>query len=63
MDRARVQGGLDVLDTAFEISRILDTGLDKEELAILIALIENGANPEASIQSRTTIAMAYLDWA
>ena len=32
---------------AFEISKILDCGLDKQTLMILIGLIENGANPEA----------------
>lgn len=30
-----------------EISKLLDTGLDRETLAILVALIENGVNPEA----------------
>ena len=32
---------------AHEISKILDTGLDKETLAILMGLLENGVNPEA----------------
>lgn len=32
---------------AFEMSKLLDCGLDKESLAILIALCENGVNPEA----------------
>jgi len=32
---------------AHEISKLLDTGLDKETLSILIALIETGVNPEA----------------
>jgi len=35
---------------AHEISKILDTGLDKETLAILIGLLENGVNPEALAQ-------------
>lgn len=30
-----------------EISNLLNTGLDKETLAICVTLIENGANPEA----------------
>jgi mitotic-spindle organizing protein 1 len=38
------------LDVAHEISKILDTGLDKETLAILIGLLENGVNPEALAQ-------------
>jgi mitotic-spindle organizing protein 1 len=29
------------------MSKLLDCGLDKESLAILIALCENGVNPEA----------------
>ncbi|WZN60997.1 mitotic-spindle organizing protein [Chloropicon roscoffensis] len=37
----------DVLDVAFELSQVLDTGLDRETLSILIALCENGVNPEA----------------
>lgn len=32
---------------AFEISKLLDCGLDKESLAILVSLCENGVNPEA----------------
>ncbi len=35
------------LDAAYEISCLLDTGLTREELDILLALIENGVNPEA----------------
>lgn len=37
----------DVLSIAAEISSILDTGLDKETLSILISLCEAGVNPEA----------------
>ena len=32
---------------AFEISKLLDCGLDKESMALLIALCENGVNPES----------------
>ena len=35
------------LDIVHEIATILDTGLSKEEVAIIIALIENGVNPQA----------------
>ena len=35
------------LDTLHEISTLLETGLDKETLAILVALCEQGVNPEA----------------
>jgi mitotic-spindle organizing protein 1 len=30
-----------------EVSRMLDTGLDKETLGLLVALCEAGVNPEA----------------
>ena len=33
---------------AYELSKILDTGLDKETLSVLVALCENGVNPEVS---------------
>ena len=36
------------IDIVHEIATILDTGLSKEEVAIIIALIENGVNPQAS---------------
>lgn len=35
------------LAALFEISQLLETGLDKETLAILVALCEQGVNPEA----------------
>lgn len=38
----------EAVDIAYEISCLLDTGLAKEELSILLALIENGVNPEVS---------------
>lgn len=37
------------VDIVHEIATILDTGLSKEEVAIIIALIENGVNPQASL--------------
>jgi len=30
-----------------ELSNLLNTGLDRESLAILVSLCENGVNPEA----------------
>jgi mitotic-spindle organizing protein 1 len=36
-----------VAAVAFEISRLLDTGLDKETLSVLISLVESGVHPEA----------------
>ena len=43
-------GGADgdqALEAAFELAQLLDTGLDKELLSLLIGLLENGVNPEA----------------
>lgn len=37
----------EALDIAHEINKILDCGLDKDTLAICIALLETGVNPEA----------------
>lgn len=39
------------LDIVHEIATILDTGLSKEEVAIIIALIENGVNPQVSFST------------
>ncbi|CAM9635859.1 unnamed protein product [Ascophyllum nodosum] len=35
------------IDVLHEISIILDTGLDRKTLSILVELIESGVNPEA----------------
>ena len=35
------------MEILFEISQILNTGLDRASLRILISLTESGANPEA----------------
>ncbi|KAK3252540.1 hypothetical protein CYMTET_38173 [Cymbomonas tetramitiformis] len=37
----------ETLDVTFEISKLLNTGLDRETLSVLMALVENGVNPEA----------------
>ena len=36
------------MEVAYQISLLLDTGLNKETIGILVALCENGVNPEAS---------------
>lgn len=36
-----------MLIVVHEISNLLNTGLDKESLSILMGLIESGVNPEA----------------
>ncbi len=35
------------MDVLFELSKLLNTGLDRETLGLLVALTENGAHPEA----------------
>lgn len=47
MDLQSAQKANETLSIVHEISNILDTGLDKETLSILIGLIESGVNPEA----------------
>ncbi|KAF1330907.1 Mitotic-spindle organizing protein associated with a ring of gamma-tubulin 1, partial [Globisporangium splendens] len=37
----------EVLETVYELSRLLNTGLDRETLPIVMALIQKGVNPEA----------------
>ncbi|MCI74545.1 mitotic-spindle organizing 1B-like protein, partial [Trifolium medium] len=37
----------EALDLAFHMSNILDTGLDRHTVSILIALCDLGVNPEA----------------
>ncbi|XP_040440261.1 mitotic-spindle organizing protein 1 [Falco naumanni] len=37
----------ETMDVLFEISRILNTGLDMETLSICVRLCEQGINPEA----------------
>jgi len=49
MDHVALQEANEALDTIHQISQILDTGLDKETLSILIALCESGVNPEVAI--------------
>ena len=46
MDHAALAQANAALNTVHEIATLLDTGLDKDEVAILIALVENGVNPE-----------------
>lgn len=49
MDHVVWQEANEALDTVHQISQILDTGLDKETLNILIALCESGVNPEVDM--------------
>ena len=36
-----------MLEIAFELSKVLDCGLDKETLSICMGLLETGVHPEA----------------
>ncbi|KAL3506651.1 hypothetical protein ACH5RR_032033 [Cinchona calisaya] len=47
MDPEAARTARDSLDLAFHVSNILETGLDRHTLSILIALCEMGLNPEA----------------
>lgn len=37
----------ETMDILYEVSKILNTGLDRNTLAILVGLCEQGVNPEA----------------
>ncbi|KAL7688002.1 putative mitotic-spindle organizing protein [Plasmopara halstedii] len=37
----------EVMETVYELACLLNTGLDRDTLAILMALIQKGVNPEA----------------
>lgn len=37
----------EAIEILYEISQILNTGLDRTSLSILVSLCENGVNPEA----------------
>ncbi|KAL6997079.1 Glc7p regulatory subunit [Sarracenia purpurea var. burkii] len=46
MDPEAARIARESLDLAFHISNILDTGLDRHTLSVLIALCDLGLNPE-----------------
>ncbi|RDX54219.1 hypothetical protein OH76DRAFT_1430963 [Lentinus brumalis] len=43
----RISAAEETLNTLFDISQLLNTGLDKETLVTCVGLIEAGVNPEA----------------
>ncbi|EJU06409.1 hypothetical protein DACRYDRAFT_45380 [Dacryopinax primogenitus] len=43
----RLSSAQQTLDTLFDLSQLLNTGLDRETLATCVELIERGTNPEA----------------
>ena len=46
-DYPSVDEGQNQLAVAFEISKLLNCGLDKETLSLCMGLLEQGVNPEA----------------
>ncbi|XP_031573161.1 mitotic-spindle organizing protein 1-like [Actinia tenebrosa] len=46
-DRSKVSSAREAMETLTEISKLLNTGLDSETLAICVKLCEAGVNPEA----------------
>ncbi|PIA61945.1 hypothetical protein AQUCO_00200144v1 [Aquilegia coerulea] len=47
MDNEAARTARESLDLAFHLSNILDAGLDRHTLSVLIALSDIGLNPEA----------------
>ena len=45
----------EAMDILMEMSRLLNTGLDKETLIICVQLLESGVNPEALASVVTTL--------
>ncbi|CAG8572666.1 17758_t:CDS:2 [Cetraspora pellucida] len=47
MEDSKIQEARETMDILYEISTILNTGLDRETLSLCLNLCENGVNPEA----------------
>ncbi|XP_050238931.1 mitotic-spindle organizing protein 1A-like [Mercurialis annua] len=47
MDPEAARSARESLDLAYQMSNILDTGLDRHTLSVLIGLCDLGLNPEA----------------
>ncbi|KAH7671762.1 Mitotic-spindle organizing protein 1 [Dioscorea alata] len=47
MEAEAARNAKETLELAFQISNILETGLDRHTLSLLIALLDRGVNPEA----------------
>ncbi|WVQ80649.1 mitotic-spindle organizing protein 1 [Cryptococcus sp. DSM 104549] len=45
-DEARMQNARETVDSLYDLSQLLQTGLDKNTLSICVGMIENGANPD-----------------
>ncbi|RHZ86696.1 hypothetical protein Glove_46g149 [Diversispora epigaea] len=47
MEDPKIQEAREAMDILYEISTLLNTGLDRETLSLCLNLCENGVNPEA----------------
>ncbi|OZJ02214.1 hypothetical protein BZG36_04715 [Bifiguratus adelaidae] len=47
MESTTLQSARDTMEVLYEMSNLLNTGLDKESLSLCVSLIEQGVNPEA----------------
>ena len=47
LNQAHLNEASETLDILQELSTLLNCGLDKQTLTILVSLIENGVNPDA----------------
>ncbi|RUP46431.1 mitotic-spindle organizing gamma-tubulin ring associated-domain-containing protein [Jimgerdemannia flammicorona] len=47
MDEAKLQEARETIDILYEMSTLLNTGLDRESLALCVSLCESSVNPEA----------------
>ena len=45
--KKKISSARETMDTLLEISKLLNTGLDAEQLATCVRLCENGVNPQA----------------
>ncbi|WVQ72593.1 mitotic-spindle organizing protein 1 [Cryptococcus sp. DSM 104548] len=45
-DDARLQTARETIDSLYDLSQLLQTGLDKNTLSICVGMIEQGANPD-----------------
>lgn len=51
MDQSSLSRANRAFDIVEELSNLLNTGLSRRELTILVALVENGCNPEVQFPS------------
>ncbi|KAI9206039.1 mitotic-spindle organizing gamma-tubulin ring associated-domain-containing protein [Polychytrium aggregatum] len=47
MDEPSIKEARETMDILYEISQLLNTGLDRKSLGLCLSLCESGVNPEA----------------